>query len=34
MDVSGPSDTGELRDRTAIYAIKLLGRLTGRLQQR
>jgi hypothetical protein len=27
---NGPSDVEELRNRTAIYAVKLLGRVTGK----
>jgi hypothetical protein len=27
---NGPGDTDQLRERTAVYAVKLLGRLTGR----
>ena len=27
---NGPSDAEQLRERTAIYAVKLLGRITGR----
>ena len=27
---NGPSDAEQLRERTAVYAVKLLGRITGR----
>ena len=30
LDISGPSDQEELRNRTAIYAVKLLGRVLGK----
>ena len=29
---NGPSETEEVRDRTGIYAVKLLGRLMGKIQ--
>ena len=29
---NGPSDTGEVRTRTRVYALKLLGRLLGRIK--
>jgi ABC-type transport system involved in cytochrome c biogenesis permease component len=33
LDISGTDDTDQLRERTRYYALKLLGRLTGRIQQ-
>lgn len=31
LDISGPSDVEEMRDRAALYALKFLGRLLGKL---
>ncbi len=31
LDMGGPSDVETLRERTVLYALKLLGRLTGRI---
>jgi hypothetical protein len=32
LDVTPPDDTDELRDRVGVYAMKLLGRLTGKIK--
>ena len=34
IDTDAPSDPQELRDRSAMYAVKLLGRLTGKIHAR